>query len=116
MSKIKMAEKSDWKTEEMPQERDSFVLKLNFTEEQMQKLRYGNIPTEMEDKWFWYMEGNTLFAYRSWTGFCIYIIEFSSEGLHTVTVNRNREQYKRTDIEKETKVLNELLDWWSGTL
>ena len=44
----------------------------------------------MEDKWFSYMDGNTLYAHRSWTGYCIYIIEINVEtGVHDVTVNRD---------------------------
>lgn len=37
----------------------------------------------MEDKWFSYMDENTLYAHRSWTGYCIYIIEINVEtGVH----------------------------------
>lgn len=37
----------------------------------------------MEDKWFSYMDENTLYAHCSWTGYCIYIIEINVEtGVH----------------------------------
>lgn len=111
---VKVAEKSDWKTEEMPEEHAVFLLKRSFTEEQMNNLRHGNIPAAMEDKWFWYMDGDTLYAHRSWTGFCVYIIEFSNNGTHKVTVNRNPEQYKCTSLEEDAEALNKLLCWWSG--
>ena len=58
----KIAEKDDWKTCDMPERHDSFILERSFTEQQMKSLRRGNIPQEMEDKWFWYMEGNTSIA------------------------------------------------------
>ena len=77
---LKVAEKGDWTAYDMPEKHDSFVLVRTFTPEQMQALRHGNIPEEMEDKWFWYMEGNTLYAHRSWTGYCIYVIQFSEDG------------------------------------
>lgn len=113
MPGMKTAEKTDWKTSDMPQQHDTFYFHRDFTEAQMQKLHNGNIPEAMEDKWFWYMENNTLFAHRSWTGFCIYIVEFSSLGKHRVLVNRDPEQYKCTSIEQDLKQLNDLLDWWS---
>ena len=109
----KIAEKGDWKTCEMPKQHDTFVLERSFTDSQMKALRHGNIPQEMEDKWFWYMEGNTLYAHRSWTGFCLYIVEFKPDGRHLVTVNRDPEQYKCTDIETDIASVNRLLDWWS---
>lgn len=112
MSKI--AQKGDWKTEPMPALNANFQLKRHFTKEQMTALIKGNIPQEMEDKWFWYYEDGKLYAHRSWTGLCIYIIEFNcSTDIHDVTVNRDSEQYKCTDIEEDIKSLNHLLDWWT---
>ncbi len=109
------AAKGDWTTYDMPEKNAQFVLKRHFTEEQMQALRHGNIPLEMEDKWFWYMEGDTLYAHRSWTGFCVYIITFKPDDSHLVTVNRDPEQYKNTDLAYDVKTLNSLLGWWTGS-
>lgn len=108
------AVKGDWKTSEMPAKHDTFILDRSFTPEQMKALRKGNIPQEMEDKWFWYMEGDTLFAHRSWTGFCIYRIAFSPDNHHRVTVNRDPEQYGCTNVDEDRNSLNKLLNWWSG--
>lgn len=109
-----IAKKTDWKTEAMPSQNEKFQLKRNFTKEQMTALVKGNVPQEMEDKWFWYYEDGRLYAHRSWTGFCIYIIEFNmTAGIHNVTVNRNPEQYKCTDISEDIDSLNHLLDWWT---
>ena len=113
MPGMKAAEKSDWKTYDMPKQHDTFYFQRNFTDAQMAKLRHGNIPEAMEDKWFWYMDDNTLFAHRSWTGFCIYIIEFSTTGKHRVLVNRDPDQYKCTSIDQDIELLNDLLNWWS---
>ena len=74
---MKIATKDDWNIKEMPEKRDIFTLEREFTEEQIVALRRGNIPQEMEDKWFWYMEGDTLYAHRSWTGICVYTVEFA---------------------------------------
>ena len=109
----KIAEKDDWKTTEMPEEHERFILHRHFNDLQMEALRRGHIPEEMEDKWFWYMEGNTLYAHRSWTGFCIYRIDFRPDDNHLVTVSRDEEQYSWTSIEEDARKLSNLLNWWT---
>ena len=113
---MKIATRDDWNIREMPEKRDTFTLEREFTEEQIAALRRGNIPREMEDKWFWFMEGDTLYAYRSWTGICVFIVEFSfRENCHRVTVNRDPDQYGGDSAEEDRKILNRLLDWWTQT-
>lgn len=112
--KIAAAKKSDWQTSEMPVQHTTFTIKRKISKTEMEKLKLGNIPQEMEDKWFWYFENGKLYAHRSWTGFCIYILSFTP-GSDTieVTVNRDPEQYKCTDDAEDVKSLNKLLDWWT---
>ena len=112
-SKTGAARREDWKTEPMPEQNETFVLRRSFSKEEMDALRRGNIPQAMEDKWFWYMEGPTLWAHRSWTGHCIYRIDFKEDNDHVVTVNRDPEQYKCTSIDDDIVSLNKLLDWWT---
>lgn len=114
-NKTSVAHRDDWKTQPMPEHHETFVLNRSFSEEEMNVLRCGNIPKAMEDKWFWYMEGETLWAHRSWTGFCIYQIDFKNDNHHLVTVNRDPEQYGCTNIEEDIESLNDLLDWWVQT-
>ena len=75
--KIVVAKKSDWQTSEMPVQHTTFTIKRKISKTEMEKLKLGNIPQEMEDKWFWYFENGKLYAHRSWTGFCIYILSFT---------------------------------------
>jgi len=112
-SRYKIADRNDWKTMVMPEQHDTFVLKRLFTDPQMAALRRGNIPQEMEDKWFWFMEDDTLFAHRSWTGYCIYQVAFKLDNNHVVTVNRDPEQYKCNSIDEDAQKLNSLLNWWT---
>ena len=114
-NKTSIARRGDWKTRDMPERNETFVLHRPFSAEEMAALRRGNIPRAMEDKWFWYMEGSTLWAHRSWTGFCIYRIDFQEDGRHVVTVNRDPEQYGCASIEEDAATLNKLLDWWTRT-
>lgn len=111
--KIGVARRTDWKTEPMPEQCETFVLHRRFRDEEMIALRRGNIPQSMEDKWFWYMEGSTLWAHRSWTGNCIYRIDFKEDNDHIVTVNRDPEQYRCTSIAEDIEALNNLLNWWT---
>ncbi len=112
-NKARVAQRSDWKTKPMPRQHDTFVLARSFSAAEMDVLRRGNVPQAMEDKWFWYMRGTTLWAYRSWTGYCIYRIDFKEDDHHVVTVNRDPQQYRCTSIEEDVDSLNRLLDWWS---
>lgn len=67
----------------------------------------------MEDKWFFYMRHNKLFAHRSWTGNLIYVVEFDRENnVHKVTVNREPEQYNCVSVMEDEEHINGLLDWW----
>lgn len=112
-SHCKIVVKNDWKSLDMPESHETFIFQRPFTVQQMETLRQGHIPQEMEDKWFWFMEGDTLFAHRSWTGFCIYRIDFKPNHHHVVTVNRDPKQYSCTSIDEDAKQLNNLLNWWS---
>ncbi len=109
------ARRGDWKTEPMPARHETLVLDRSFSEAEMAALRRGNVPQAMEDKWFWYMEGATLWAHRSWTGHCIFRIDFREDGHHVVTVNRDPEQYRSAGAAADAASLNELLDWWTRT-
>ena len=100
-NKTGVARRGDWKTMEMPWQHVTFVLNRSFSDREMDALRCGNIPQAMEDKWFWYMEGSTLWAHRSWTGYCVYQIDFKEDNNHVVTVNRDPEQYSCTSIEQD---------------
>lgn len=100
----------------MPEACDEFVFRRSFTPEQMERLRMGNVPEEMEDKWFWYYEDNRLHIHRSWTGYCIFIVAFDpGSDLLRVTVNRDPAQYRSTDAHRDEYELNRLLNWWTQT-
>lgn len=68
----------------------------------------------MEDKWFIYWKDDTLFFYRSWTGFCIYVVRFAAEGescgMIEADVNRDPEQYKEASDERDAEMISYLVD------
>lgn len=96
-----MVVKSDWKTRDMPFETAEFVLKMKFSDDEMQHIRNGLCPAEMEDKWFIYFDNGRLYFHRSWTGSCIYIADLTEPGKVKVTVNRDPEQYRETSIKRD---------------
>ncbi len=112
-NKTIVACRDDWKTEPMPEQHETFILKRAFSDQEMFALRCGNVPKAMEDKWFWFMEGSTLWAHRSWTGHCIFRVDFKENNNHVVTVNRDPKQYRSFGIEEDRKSLNNLLNWWT---
>ena len=106
------ATKNDWEIYPMPQATAKFTLKRHFTDDELEKLKLGHIPGEMEDRWFCYYEDGKLFVHRSWSGSCIYIMEFSKSDRHKVTVNRDSRQYTCTDNKEDAETLACLLDQW----
>ena len=39
-----IARRSDWKTEPMPEQNETFILSRSFSDEEMDALRRGNVP------------------------------------------------------------------------
>src|SRR5262249_61512865 len=68
---MRIATRSDWKTQPMPAENERIALERDYSIEEFDRLRAGLVPQEMEDRWFIYFEDPWLFLHRSWTGFCI---------------------------------------------
>ena len=48
-----------------------------WTDDEMGAIQRGYVPHMMEEKWFIFMEGNRLFAHRSWTGLGVYEATFA---------------------------------------
>ncbi len=108
---IRAARPDDWETRPMPETNETFMLHRAFSDKEMTGIRLGYIPKSMDDRWFCCMDGNILWLYRSWSGCCIYRVEFKDGNGHIVTVNRDPEQYSCTDIKEDVENLNGLLDW-----
>lgn len=97
----------------MPDEHIKTVLSdYAYTQEEFDLIQKGLYPEAMEDKWIIHFEDNMLYFYRSWTGLCIYTVEFFSflhrekprYGIKDITINRNKDQYGETD------------DFWDASL
>ncbi|MBE0564480.1 MAG: hypothetical protein IH621_00860 [Krumholzibacteria bacterium] len=110
----KSAQPGDWKTRPLPRLRADLTLSRSFSSEEMQAIRHGVIPAQMEDKWFIYWRDDRLHCHRSWTGICIYVARFEPDGggarLVGAAVNRNPEQYGSTDDEQDARLLEYVID------
>ena len=109
MARRGQASKGDWQTEPMPEKSTTIELNQEFSKTQMEAIRNGCVPEQMEDKWFIYFnqsEGK-LYLHRSWTGYCIYIVQFEERGdtftATTAIVNRDSSQYGCTNDKKDKK-------------
>lgn len=95
------------------------TFRLNYskgiTAEQFENISLGLIPEEMEDKWFAYVEGHTLFLHRSWTGTCIFRIEFrpALDGyiISSAEVNNAPEQYRPRHDDQEISLIDRLIEY-----
>lgn len=111
---VQPARPSDWKTFPLPAKRTTIRLNRTFSREEMKQIRQGVVPQQMEDKWFIYWQEDTLYFHRSWTGFCLYVVHFTTteEGcrMTKAEVNRDPEQYGGIDDEKDAAIISWLID------
>ena len=102
--------KDSWKTVEIPEEHTNIELGLTLNIDEMEIIKKGHRPETMEDHWFIYFENGQLFIHRSWTGFCVYIIDIDNNGnIKSAIVNRNESQYKNNNDEYDQYMIGYLV-------
>jgi hypothetical protein len=103
-----------WNTNPMPPERKLLDLDLTLSAEEFRQVRLGFIPDAMEQKWFIYFEEGWLSFHRSWTGICIYRVQFGLTGEQYRVIeawaNRSPNEYKVTDDEYDRQMVKYLID------
>jgi hypothetical protein len=108
------AKKSDWKTEPLPVAHAVIDVERHFSAQDMAAVKCGVVPEQMEDKWFIYWSDSKLFFHRSWTGYCVYILEFeiAQSGCKSIKLlaNRDPEQYRETNDENDKAMVWFLVD------
>jgi hypothetical protein len=106
-----IADRSSWEIKPLPPQRAKLEVNRCFTEEEYNTLAKGLIPKEMEEKWFIFMENETLHLHRSWTGVCVYQVHFDDQRrIAEVWANRDPQQYGISDDEYDGKLLCFLID------
>jgi hypothetical protein len=112
------ATRDDWKTTPLPAARASITLDRTYSADEFARIKQGNVPQEMEEKWFAFYEEPWLYLHRSWTGYGIYQVRFEpADGggrVAGVLVSRDPEQYRSTDGISDALLLAVLLDRYAG--
>lgn len=107
------AVKSSWRHTPMPQSQILQNFECQLDQVQYESLSFGLVPTDMDDKWFIFMEDNQVFFHRSWTGHCIFSIKFEEKAGTMIAVeamvNSCQDQYKPINDEVEIRLLRELM-------
>lgn len=75
-NKRAVAKRDSWEAKPMSAGRAPLKIDRVFTPAEFERISYGFIPRQMEDKWFIYFEENWLYVHRSWTGDCIFQVKF----------------------------------------
>ena len=101
--------KDDWQTIDMPNNVENFTLEKKLDDKYIELLKLGYLEKSMDSKWFMYCEDNKMYIHRSWTGYCIYIVELSDKGILNVVVNRNNKQYSETNLEFDRFFVDHLI-------
>lgn len=108
------ATRDSWKITPLPAARSRLALTRSFSPRELARLQDGFIPTSQDDKWFVFMERDTLYLHRSWTGICIYEVRLDGPNVVEAWVNRDPASYTADDDASELTILNALLDQFSG--
>ena len=107
---METAKPDSWQREPMPDSVAELDYDATFSKAEYERIARGLIPETMDDKWFIFLEGDRLNVHRSWTGHCIYEVEFAaSADTYTVRrarVNRDPEQYRETDDAYDARLLD----------
>lgn len=89
----------------MPEARRDVVSGRVFDAAQMERLRDGLLPEDMEDKWLVVWNDGGLDVHRSWTGHQLFRATFEpapfgGERVARLTVNRDPDQFKAADDDR----------------
>lgn len=105
---------SSWNIKPMPAAQKELPLSGVYTEDEYEKISYGFLPKDQQDKWFIYLEGDWLYFHRSWTGTCVFKLEIVlNNGKYHATkaiVNRDPEQYRNTNDQQDVELISFLVD------
>jgi len=98
----------------MPKAHAAIRVSRRFSAREIEKIKLGFRPPDMDYKWFIFFEQDRLYIHRSWTGYCIYIVRFENEGRDYVAcevqANRNPKQYRESDDSYDAQMAFWLID------
>lgn len=108
------ATRDSWQNAPMPDARTLLSFERQFTPAEYQRLSLGLIPEDMDDRWFIFLEDDILYICRSWSGQCLYQLQFEAEGdnyrIKETWANRDETQYESSGDEYDIAVISGLID------
>lgn len=99
------------KLKEFPTEFIKININLNLSRAALEKaINYQ--PYGMDEKWHIYVEDDTIYFHRLFTGYCIYKVKMNDtkDKLIEFSINNNPEQYKFKSIEYDLGLFNTIVD------
>jgi hypothetical protein len=106
--------RSEWKLRKMPKSHATIRVSRRFSAWEIEKIKLGFRPPDMDYKWFIFYEQDRLYIQRSWTGDCIYVVRFENEGQDymacEVQANRNPKQHRESDDSYDARMAFWLID------
>lgn len=109
------ATRASWKkAHPMPERQAQLAFLSQYSSAEAERIRWGLVPAQMEDKWFIFLEAENLYLHRSWSGYCMFRLRLEpvGEGLRVTEawVNRDPDQYSGTDDVYDVALLAYLMD------
>ena len=110
----KAVSRDDWKLHKMSKAHATIPVNREFSAGEMESIKSGFRPDSMDDHWFIFFEKDRLYIHRSWTGYCIFIVQFSKEARGYVAsellTNRNPKQFGPRDDSYDAQVAFWVID------
>jgi len=100
------ANRKSWRIHRINKNKAALDIHAEYSEAEYTKMSEGFQPYDMDQKWFIYMENDTLWFHRSWTGQCIYEVKFSKVGDKHIIKEAWVDRLKNLDYIK-------IRDYWS---
>jgi len=71
---------SDYKgAKPLPVKRRKLTINISFTQKEYERMKYGFVPGDNDDRWFIYEENDIFYFHRFVTGNCIFVVKFQKQ-------------------------------------
>ncbi len=116
---LKPTTRDDFKIKPMPREQGLLYANLNYTDQEVERLRQGFYPHNEEDQWFVYAQKQNLYFHLKEGGYCVFILELIEDredgySAYYAKVNRNRQQYSSVSERRDICLLSSIIDFLLG--
>lgn len=112
---MKKTTKNGWEIFPLPDQHASLIVSRKFDQCQMERIKMGVVPSDMDERWLIYYEEDALYLHRSWTGYCTFVVRFivledGSARMYECLASRDDLQYGGTDDAEDSKLINRIID------